>query len=483
MAGPGEFTKRAFINGRLDLATAEGVADMIAASSRASQRLAMTQMKGDYSRRLNKLRDDLIQLAALLELELDFSEEDVEFASREKIQELATNLRNEITRLLQSYKYGSVLKEGIPTAIIGATNAGKSSLLNCLIGDDRAIVSDIHGTTRDSIEETLEIEDYLFRFIDTAGLRQTTDTIERIGIQRAYDIASNARIILHITDATSITKEITPEAVLKLYEALEVTLPGKVAVKVHSGEVGNQNFIRPSFWQPMIQKVNGTIVECNTASEGARNTTTAHWETMKLHGWTEAAEVDIMDEDGELELPIENGKKIRKNFVGTHMEKYDSLLVLSHFKGHPMGGFGGALKNISIGLASSHGKAYIHGVGNTENFWSSDHNSFLESMADAAQSIVNYFSGKIAYINVMKNMSVDCDCCAVAEDPKMADIGMLASLDPIALDQACVDLVYQSEDPGKKHLIERMESKNGIHTVEAAAELGFGSREYELVEM
>ncbi len=204
---------------------------------------------------------------------------------------------------------------------------------------------------------------------------------------------------------------------------------------------------------------------------------------MKLHGWTEAAEVDIMDEDGELELPIENGKKIRKNFVGTHMEKYDSLLVLSHFKGHPMGGFGGALKNISIGLASSHGKAYIHGVGNTENFWSSDHNSFLESMADAAQSIVNYFSGKIAYINVMKNMSVDCDCCAVAEDPKMADIGMLASLDPIALDQACVDLVYQSEDPGKKHLIERMESKNGIHTVEAAAELGFGSREYELVEM
>ncbi len=240
------------------------------------------------------------------------------------------------------------------------------------------------------------------------------------------------------------TKEITPEAVLKLYEALEVTLPGKVAVKVHSGEVGNQNFIRPSFWQPMIQKVNGTIVECNTAYEGARNTTKAHWETMKLHGWTEAAEVDIMDEDGELELPIENGKKIRKNFVGTHMEKYDSLLVLSHFKGHPMGGFGGALKNISIGLASSHGKAYI---------------------------------------NVMKNMSVDCDCCAVAEDPKMADIGMLASLDPIALDQACVDLVYQSEDPGKKHLIERMESKNGIHTVEAAAELGFGSREYELVEM
>lgn len=279
------------------------------------------------------------------------------------------------------------------------------------------------------------------------------------------------------------TKEITSEAVLKLYDALEIELPGKVAVKVHSGEVGNQNFIRPSFWQPMIQKVNGTIVECNTAYEGARNTTEAHWETMKQHGWTDAAVVDIMDEDGELELPIENGKRIKKNFVGSHMENYDSMLVLSHFKGHPMGGFGGALKNISIGLASSHGKLYIHGAGVPENPWTSDHDSFLESMADAAQSIVNYFPGKIAYINVMKNMSVDCDCCAVAEDPKMADIGILASLDPIALDQACVDLVYRSEDPGKKHLIERMESRNGIHTVEAAAELGFGSRAYELTEM
>lgn len=277
------------------------------------------------------------------------------------------------------------------------------------------------------------------------------------------------------------TKEITSEAVLKLYDALEIELPGKVAVKVHSGEVGNQNFIRPSFWQPMIQKVNGTIVECNTAYEGARNTTEAHWETMKQHGWTDAAVVDIMDEDGELELPIENGKRIKKNFVGSHMENYDSMLVLSHFKGHPMGGFGGALKNISIGLASSHGKLYIHGAGVPENPWTSDHDSFLESMADAAQSIVNYFPGKIAYINVMKNMSVDCDCCAVAEDPKMADIGILASLDPIALDQACVDFVYRSEDPGKKHLIERMESRNGIHTVEAAAELGFGSRAYELV--
>ena len=279
------------------------------------------------------------------------------------------------------------------------------------------------------------------------------------------------------------TKDITPEAVLRLYGALGADLPGKVAVKLHSGEVGNQNFIRPDFWQPMVQKVNGTIVECNTAYEGKRNTTAAHWETMDQHGWTKIAKVDIMDEEGELELSVEGGKKIQKNFVGAHLKNYDSMLVLTHFKGHPMGGFGGSLKNISIGIASSHGKAYIHGVGDVEAFWTSDHDYFLESMADAAKSIVQFFDGKIAYINVMKNMSVDCDCCAVAEDPKMADIGMLASLDPVALDQACVDLVYQSDDPGRSHLIERMESRNGIHTVEAAAELGIGSREYELVEI
>ena len=279
------------------------------------------------------------------------------------------------------------------------------------------------------------------------------------------------------------TKDITPEAVLRLYGALGADLPGKVAVKLHSGEVGNQNFIRPDFWQPMVQKVNGTIVECNTAYEGKRNTTAAHWETMDQHGWTKIAKVDIMDEEGELELSVEGGKKIQKNFVGAHLKNYDSMLVLTHFKGHPMGGFGGSLKNISIGIASSHGKAYIHGVGDVEAFWTSDHDSFLESMADAAKSIVQFFDGKIAYINVMKNMSVDCDCCAVAEDPKMADIGMLASLDPVALDKACVDLVYQSDDPGRSHLIERMESRNGIHTVEAAAELCIGSREYELVEI
>ncbi len=279
------------------------------------------------------------------------------------------------------------------------------------------------------------------------------------------------------------TKEITPEAVIRLYEALGIALPGKVAVKVHSGEVGNQNFIRPAFWKPMIDKVQGTIVECNTAYEGARNTTKAHWDTMKLHGWTEIAPVDILDEDGETELSVEHGKRIRVNYVGDHMKNYDSLLVLSHFKGHPMGGFGGALKNISIGLASSHGKAYIHGAGDAAQIWTADHDAFLESMADAAWSVVKYWGDRIAFINVMCNMSVDCDCCAVAEDPAMADIGMLAGLDPVALDQACLDLVYASKDPGRDHLLERIESRNGIHTVEAAAALGLGSREYELEEV
>lgn len=279
------------------------------------------------------------------------------------------------------------------------------------------------------------------------------------------------------------TKEITPQAMIRLYEATGVKLPGKVAVKLHSGEVGNQNFLRPDFMKPMIDYVKGTIVECNTAYEGKRNTTEEHWNTMKLHGWTEIAEVDILDEKGEMELPIPGGKRIQKNFVGANMKNYDSMLVLSHFKGHPMGGFGGALKNISIGLASSHGKAYIHGAGEVEKIWTADHDSFLESMADADKSIVDYFGEKIVFINVMKNMSVDCDCCAIAEDPAIADIGVLASADPVALDQACLDLVYASRDPGRDHLLERIESRNGVHTVEAAAALGVGSREYVLKEL
>ncbi len=277
------------------------------------------------------------------------------------------------------------------------------------------------------------------------------------------------------------THEITPEAMIKMYDILNISLPGKVAVKLHSGEVGNQNFLRPLFMEKIIKHVNGTIVECNTAYEGKRNTTKDHWETMKLHGWTDIATVDILDEEGEVELQVKNGMQLKVNYVGDHIHHYDSMLVLSHFKGHPMGGFGGALKNISIGLASAYGKAYIHGVGVPEDIWTSDHDSFLESMADASQTIIDYFKENIVFINVMCNMSVDCDCCAVAEDPAIADIGILCSTDPVALDQACLDLVYKSNDPGKEHLLERIESRNVVHTVEAAAQIGVGNREYELI--
>lgn len=278
-------------------------------------------------------------------------------------------------------------------------------------------------------------------------------------------------------------KTITPQAMVRMYEVLGIELKGKIGVKLHSGEVGNQNFLRPSFMKDIIQHVNGTIVECNTAYEGKRNTSKEHWETMKLHGWTNIAEVDILDEEGDDVLEIQGYNRIDKNYVGNHLKQYDSLLVLSHFKGHPMGGYGGALKNISIGLASSYGKAYIHGAGEVEKIWSADHDAFLESMADASKSIMEFYNGKIAFINVMKNMSVDCDCCAVAEDPKVADIGILSSLDPVALDQACLDFIYQSDDPHRDHLLERIESRNGVHTIEASEKIGVGSREYELVEI
>ena len=267
------------------------------------------------------------------------------------------------------------------------------------------------------------------------------------------------------------TPVLTPENVTKLFKLLNKELPGKVAIKVHSGEKGNQNFLRPEFMKPTIDAVGGTIVECNTAYDGARNTTDKHLKLLEYHGWSHYFPVDLMDSEGpDLELPIPGGKQIHKNLVGKNLANYDSMLVLSHFKGHPMGGFGGALKQLSIGCGSSAGKAWIHGAGKPEEMWSTDQIAFLESMADAASSVVKYFAGNIAYINVMKNMSVDCDCCAVAEDPKIGDIGILASLDPIAVDQACLDLVYASDDPGRDHLVERIESLNGVHTVEAAAD-------------
>lgn len=285
------------------------------------------------------------------------------------------------------------------------------------------------------------------------------------------------------------SSEITAEKVVELFHAASNDLPGgilpgKVAVKLHSGEPGNQNFLKPEFWQPIVNDVHGTVVECNTAYDGGRNTTEKHRETMEKHGWSKHFTVDIMDAEGpDAELLIPNGKRIKKVQVGKNMLNYGSMLVLSHFKGHPMGGFGGALKQLSIGCASSYGKAYIHGAGEPEKIWTADHNSFLESMADAAEAVVRHFNRNMVFINVMKNMSVDCDCCSVAEDPCMADIGILASLDPIAVDRACLDLVYASDDPGRDHLLERIESRNGAHTVDAAAELGFGNKEYELIKL
>ena len=280
------------------------------------------------------------------------------------------------------------------------------------------------------------------------------------------------------------SRTITPEKVLELYKLAGKQLPGRVAVKVHSGEKGNQNFLRPDFWKPMVDYVGGTVVECNTAYDGARNTTRAHRQLLRDHGWSRYFPVDLLDAEGpDLELAIPNGKVIRKNYVGKDIASYDSMLVLSHFKGHPMGGYGGALKQLSIGVGSSYGKAYIHGAGDPKLLWDADHDSFLEAMADAAGSVVEYFHGNLVYVNVMKNMSVDCDCCAVAEDPCIADIGILVSTDPIAIDQACLDLVYACDDPGKAHFLERVESRNGIHTIEAAAVLGYGTREYDLIKV
>ena len=278
------------------------------------------------------------------------------------------------------------------------------------------------------------------------------------------------------------TSQITPESVLALYKQLGAELTGNIAIKVHSGEPGNQNFLKPDFWKPVIDHVGGTVVECNTAYEGGRDTTARHMQTFINHGWSPMFPVDLLDAKGpDLELPIPNGLRIKKNFVGKNIQNYNSCLVLSHFKGHPMGGYGGALKQLAIGFASSYGKKYIHGVGDSANFWNSDRDHFKDAMADAASSIIDFFGGRIVYVNVMKNMSVDCDCCAKAEDPCIGDIGVLISTDPVAIDQACLDLVYASGDPGKAHLIQRIESRNGIRTIEAAAALGLGSRVYELI--
>jgi len=285
------------------------------------------------------------------------------------------------------------------------------------------------------------------------------------------------------------TKSITPEKVIEMYRVLGKELPGRVAAKVHSGEKGNQNFLHPEFWKPMIDTLNATVVECNTAYDGERNTTVKHIKLMEEHGWSKYFDVDLLDAEGpDLRLEIPDGLVMKENLLGKNIENYDSMLVLAHFKGHPMGGYGGALKQLSIGCASSAGKSLIHSGGYTDDqaiVWehTAPQESFCEAMADAAGSVINYFKGNIAYINIMCNLSVDCDCCSIAEDPCMKDIGILSSLDPVALDQACIDLIYASDDPGRDHFIERVESRKGIHTIEAAARLGYGSREYELVSM
>ncbi|MGN1311916.1 MAG: DUF362 domain-containing protein [Bacilli bacterium] len=285
------------------------------------------------------------------------------------------------------------------------------------------------------------------------------------------------------------TKEISSESLVKIYEKLNIELKGNVAVKLHSGEAGNQNYLGPLLMKDIVNRVNGTVVECNTAYEGERNTTEKHKKLIEKHCWDKYFKVDIMDSDeSDKIIDIPNGKVIKKNYVGNHIDNYNSMLVISHFKGHPMGGFGGALKQLSIGVASSAGKAYIHSAGRTtnmNNLWNDlpSQDTFIEAMADAASSIHNKFKGNIAYINIMKNMSVDCDCCSKAEEPCMKDIGVLASLDPIAIDKACLDLVYNSSDEGKEHLIERIETRHGNHIIESSYNLGFGNTEYELINI
>ena len=280
------------------------------------------------------------------------------------------------------------------------------------------------------------------------------------------------------------TREITPEALVRIYQAVGRPLTGKVAVKISTGEPGGHNFLNPQLIKGLVEQLSGTIVECNTAYEGRRHTNADHWQTFKDHGFMDIAPCDLMDEEGDIALPVQDGFRLKENYVGDHLKNYDSMLMLSHFKGHAMGGFGGALKNMSIGVASAHGKAVIHGAGDPDKLWTADHDSFLESMADADKAVMDYMGReKIVYINVANRLSVDCDCDSHPEEPKMADIGIFASLDPVAIDQACVDAVYASPDPGKAALIERMESRNGVHTIEAAEKLGLGSSEYELVSI
>jgi len=277
------------------------------------------------------------------------------------------------------------------------------------------------------------------------------------------------------------TTDISPAGMMAVYKALGRQPSGKVAVKISTGEPPNSNYLRPALIKDIVQSVKGTIVESNTAYGGRRASTAVHKQTAKDHGFTDIATVDILDENGSISLPVRGGTRLRENFVGANFSNYDYYVVLSHFKGHGMGGFGGAIKNISIGIASSEGKAWIHTAGKSKSGFSGDQNAFLDSMAEAGKSVVDSLNGKILYINVMNRLSVDCDCNGNPSKPDMHDIGILSSLDPVALDQACVDLVYAA--PDGKSLIQRIESRNGIRTIDHGAEIGLGSKMYELIKL
>ena len=281
------------------------------------------------------------------------------------------------------------------------------------------------------------------------------------------------------------TKNITSESLIKMYDALEKKLEGEVAVKISTGEPGGNNFLKPELIKDLVQKLNGTIVECNTAYEGRRNTTEEHLKVVKEHGFTNIAKVDIMDSEGDTELPVSKGKHLKVNYVGKNLLNYDSMLILSHFKGHQMGGFGGALKNMSIGIASSRGKAWIHSAGTSfTDYWHTEQEKFIESMAEADKSVVDHMGkDNILYINIMNNLSVDCDCNSNPEKPCMKDIGILSSVDPVALDKACFDLIYNSNDSGKEHMIERIETRKGPHILDYSEELKIGTKEYELIRI
>lgn len=283
-------------------------------------------------------------------------------------------------------------------------------------------------------------------------------------------------------------KEISADNLVKIYKALGREAKGKVAVKLSTGEPGGHNFLQPELIKNLVQEVNGTIVECNTAYAGKRSSTEDHLKAAEDHGFTKIAKVVIMDAEGEASLPVTGGKHLKEDFVGKDYLNYDFTIILSHFKGHAMGGFGGAIKNMSIGIASSHGKAWIHSAGKTKNpdeMWGNlpEQDDFLESMAEAAKAVADHCGNNILYISVANNLSVDCDCDSSPEDPKMGDIGILASLDPVALDRACTDLVRSSKDHGKIHLIERIDSRHGMHTLDHAEALGMGSQKYELITL